>query len=145
MQVDWIDLKNCMVHVPGSAAVKNDMDWDVPFLEETGDYLRLWIEERECFEKYEDSALVWLTKYGNPYGSRSVNHHWRKLRDAAGIEVGGRYLPYYSIRHTQGTNMGEQIGDAGAAAQLRQKDQRSAKKYQHARMQQQVDALNNSR
>jgi hypothetical protein len=90
----------------------------------------LWLEDRECFEKYADVQNVWLTKYGNPYASHSVNYHWRKLRDAAGIEVGGRYLPYYSLRHTAGTNIGEQIGAAGAAGQLRQKDQR--RRVEHA-------------
>jgi len=145
MRVQWLDLSNCMVHIPAEHATKNEEDWDVPILEETADYLRLWFEERDCFKKYADSNRVWLTKYGNPYQSRSVNHHWQKIRDAAGIDTDGRNLPYYSLRHTQGTNVGEQIGAAGAAGQLRQKDKRSADKYLHARKERQRDALESTR
>jgi integrase len=145
VQVDWLDLENCTLHIPASAAVKNDENWDVPFLQDTADYLRLWLEERECFEKYDDRDRVWLTKYGNPYASHSVNYHWRKLREAAGIDLNGRYLPYYSLRHTAGTNMGEEIGEAGAAGQLRQLDKRSARKYTHARKEKQREALNKRR
>lgn len=145
LRVEWLDLDNQLLRVPRDGSVKNEEDWKVPMLEETAQYLELWLQERACREKYEGSDRVWLTKYGNPYSSWSVNYHWRRIRDVAEIETEGRNLPYYSLRHTQGTNMVEKAGMPSAGAQLRQKSMRSTEKYAHARTETQRDGLEETR
>jgi integrase len=145
IRVSWLDMDNELVRVPRRESVKNNEPWTCPMLRETADYLRLWIEERAGLEKYEGRELVWLTKFENPYSSWSVNYHWRKIRELAEIDAEHRNMPYYSLRHTQGTNITEEAGIANAGAQLRQRSTRSTEKYLHARQEKQKEALEKTR
>ena len=140
-KVSWIDLKNGMLRIPPEDAVKNKHQWNVGLRDRTAIILQNWLEERAQYERYDDSEHLWLTKYGNPYGSKSLNRRFRRLLDDAGIDRSNRNLSWYSIRHSLGREMVKEMGIGGAAAQLRHKSMRSTLRYVRPSAEERKDAL----
>lgn len=68
-KVSWIDTPKALLRIPPEDAVKNSKHWNVGLKERTAMLLENWIEEREAYDKYSDSELLWLTQYETPYGS----------------------------------------------------------------------------
>jgi integrase len=140
-KVSWIDLKNGMLRIPPEDAVKNKHQWNVGLRDRTVMILENWLKERTQYERYDDSEHLWLTRYGNPYGSKSLNRRFRKLLDDAGIDRSNRNLSWYSIRHSLGREMVKEMGIGGAAAQLRHKSMRSTLRYVRPSADERKDAL----
>lgn len=139
--VSWVDTQKGILRIPSEDAVKNNSRWEVGLRDRTVTLLENWAEERECYEKYDDSELLWLTKYGNPYATQSLNHWFQKLCDEAGIDRSNRDLSWYSIRHSVGRQMVKEMGVGAAAAQLRHKSMRSTLRYIRPSAEERKDAL----
>ena len=95
------------------------------------------------YDKYTDSDKLWLTKYGNPYGTEALNRLLRKLCEEAKIPVENRDVTWYSIRHSVGTYMARDNGLAAAQAQLRHKSERTTMRYDQAPVEDRKKTLNN--
>jgi hypothetical protein len=83
-----------------------------------------------------------LTKYGNPYGSQSLNRLLENLCEETGIPTKNRSLTWYSIRHSVGTKMSREHGPAAVQQQLRQKSESMAVRYDQAPVEDRQDAVN---
>jgi len=115
-KISWVDLDNGLLRIPPEDAVKNKNRWNVGLRDRTMHILEKWLKEREQYERYDDSELLWLTQYGNPYGSKSLNRRFQTLCDEAGIDQSNRKLTWYSIRHSVGRQIVKEMGIGGAAA-----------------------------
>lgn len=142
-KVSWVDTKKALLRIPPEDAVKNNKHWNVGLKQRTATPLENWIEERETYEKYDDSELLWLTKYSNPYGSKALNRRFRRLCDEARIDRRNRKLVWYSIRHSVGREMVKELGVGGAAAQLRHKSMNSTLRYIRPSAEERQDTLDN--
>ena len=140
-KVSWVDTKNGILRIPPHDAVKNSVHWYVTISDHTVQILENWIDERKQYEKYDDTELLWLTKYGNPYGTASLNPWFRKLCDEAGIDRSNRSLSWYSIWPSVGREMVKEMGIHGAAAQLRHKSMNSTLQYIRPTAEERKDAL----
>lgn len=140
-KVSWLDSDAGVLRIPAEDSVKNSASWTVSLRDRTVSILEKWIKERSCYEKYEDSELLWLTKYSNPYESNSLNPWFRKLCDEAGIDHKQRGLSWYSIRHSVGREMVREKGVGAAAEQLRHKSMNSTLRYIRASPEERKDAL----
>lgn len=98
--------------------------------------LENWIDAR-----YDDTELLWLTTYGNPYESNLLNKWFQKLCDEAGIDHENRNLSWYSIRHSVGREMVKEEGVGAAAEQLRHKLMNSTPRYIRASVEDRKDSL----
>lgn len=98
----WVDVENAALRIPEKDSSKNKDNWTVSLRRETAEYLARWIEEREMFDKYDDTDQLWLTRHGNPYGSSSLRVLLDNLCEIAGIE---RDISWYAFRHSTGTYM----------------------------------------
>lgn len=122
----WIDTENAMLRIPLREASKSFNNWSVPIREDTADYLALWLEEREMYEKYDDTDRLWLTRHDNPYRGSALRVLLDNLREIAGIE---RDFSWYAIRHSTGTYMARKEGLAAAQKQLRHLKEETTMKY----------------
>jgi len=111
--------------------------------ERTAEILKKWVVEREQYDQYEESDAVWLTKYGNPYGSEALNRLLRTLCDVAELDIGQRDVTRYSIRHSVGTYMAQDNGLAAAQAQLRHRSESTTMRYDQAPVEDRKDMLDN--
>jgi len=130
-KTSWLDLENGLFRIPKEESSKNTDNWTVSIGERTANILRKWIAERENYEKYRDTDALWLTKYDNPYSSKSLNDLLDNLREAAGIPE-RRDMSWYSIRHSVGTKMNEDQGPGAVQQQLRQRSYEMAVRYDQA-------------
>jgi integrase len=105
--------------IPREEATKNDQNWSPVLSNRTVTAVRNWLEERRSYDKYEDTDAMWLTKYGNPYESSSLNRILRNIMEEAAIEERGRNLSWYSIRHGVATTWANEVGIKDAQEQLR--------------------------
>jgi site-specific recombinase XerD len=53
---------------------------------DTAEYLAHWLEERELYEKYDDTDQLWLTRHGQPYQGSSLRYVLNAVKDEAGID-----------------------------------------------------------
>ena len=134
----WVDLENAALRIPLKDSSKNEDNWTVSLRQETAEHLGRWLEEREMYEKYDDTETLWLTRHGNPYGSSSLKVLLDNLRDIADIE---RELSWYAIRHSTGTYMSREEGLAAAQSQLRHKRVETTMKYDNVSIEDRRDAL----
>jgi len=139
----WLDLENGMLRIPKEDSTKNTDNWRVALSERTTNILRKWISERENYDKYRGVDKLWLTQYGNPYQSESLNRHLKKLCEQAGIPIENRDITWYSIRHSVGTKMSREQGTAAVQQQLRQKTQEMAVRYDQAPVTDRKDTVDN--
>ncbi len=139
--VQWVDLENQVLRIPKEESSKNVDNWVVAISERTAEGLRKWLDEREQYEKYEDSDKIWLTRRSNPYGSNSLAYLLRRICDHAGIDYENREMTWYTIRHSVGTQMSREESLGATQAQLRHKDERTTMRYDQAPVDDRRDAL----
>lgn len=134
----WVDIDNAALHIPADEASKGEDNWSVSLTRETAEYLARWLEEREMYEKYDDTDALWLTRHENPYSSSSLKHLLTQLREIAGID---RDLSWYAIRHSTGTYMAREEDLGAAASQLRHQTTETTMKYDNISIEDRRDAL----
>lgn len=138
----WVDIDNAVLRIPRGESSKNDGNWTVSLQDRTANALERWLAEREQYELYEDSDHLWLTRFGNPYGTSSLRQVLKQLFEIAGIPVENRKVSWYMIRHSVGTYMAREEGLAAARAQLRHKSVRTTARYDNAPPEDRRNALN---
>jgi len=84
---------------------KTGTDRRCPLWPETIAALKAAIKARQTPKRPEDSELVFVTKYGQGWGSSSLSSEIEKLREKAGIK--GKGKGFYALRHMFQT-VGEQ-------------------------------------
>lgn len=140
-RTSWVDTENDVLRIPREDSAKNDGNWTVSITERTSSALERWLNEREMYDRYEDTDTLWLTFRGNPYGSKSLGRLLRRLCEDAGIEVEDRSMSWYSIRHSVGTYMTKERDLAATKAQLRHKSAKTTMKYDQVPVEDRQDAL----
>jgi site-specific recombinase XerD len=138
----WVDSSNGVLRIPKDESSKNEGNWTVSLTERTATALSRWLEERELYDRYDDTEVLWLTSHGNPYGSSSLRRLLHRLCDHAGIETANRKMSWYTIRHSVGTYMTKERDLAAAKAQLRHKNPMTTMKYDQVPVEDRRDALN---
>lgn len=137
-QTYWVDVENSVLRIPEDESSKNEDNWTVSLRRETAEYLVRWLEERELYEKYEDTDHLWLTRHSNPYGGSSLRYVLDAVCDLADID---RDISWYAIRHSTGTYMAREEGLAAAQSQLRHRSIETTAKYDQAPVKDRRDAL----
>jgi len=137
----WVDVENAVLRIPKEDSSKNTGHWIVGLQDRTAETLGRWMEQRETDPKYDDTDKLWLTRFGNTYGSSSLRNVLRRLCDEAGIDYENRQMSWYSIRHSTGTYMTREEDLAAAQTQLRHKSPETTMKYDQAPVEDRQDAL----
>lgn len=138
----WVEVANRRLTIPAKDSVKNDGTWRVSLRDDTTKMLSKWLEERECYEKYDDTDLLWLTRESNPYQTNSLKSLLERLCEQAGIPTEHRKMSWYAIRHSVGTHMSNADDLKSAQSQLRHNSQYTTMKYDQAPEDRRRDALN---
>ncbi|PGF14515.1 integrase [Natrinema sp. CBA1119] len=136
----WVDVENAALRIPEDESSKNEDNWTVILRHETAEYLARWLEEREMYDKYNDTDQLWLTRHSNPYSSSSLTYLIDSLCEIAEID---RSLSWYAIRHSTGTYMAREEDLAAAKSQLRHKSVETTMKYDQAPIEDRRNALDN--
>lgn len=136
----WVDVENSVLRIPAKESSKNEDNWVVPIRQETAEYLGHWLQEREMYDKYDDTDALWLTRHGNPYSGSSLRVLLDNLCEIASIE---RDMSWYVIRHSVGTYMSREEGLAAAQSQLRHQSVETTMKYDNVSTEDRRDALDN--
>jgi integrase len=84
---------------------------------------------------------VWLTKFGNPYESNSLNTVLDGLLDEAGIDPRGRELSWYCIRHGSATMWANEHGLHVAKEQMRHNSIETTIGYVHSSVEERAKAM----
>lgn len=134
----WVDVDNATLRIPEDESSKNEDNWTISLRRETAKYLARWIEERELYEKYDDTDRLWLTRQSNPYSGSSLRYGLDAVCDLAEID---RDISWYAIRHSMGTYMAREEGLAAAQSQLRRRSIETRAKYDQAPVEDRRDAL----
>lgn len=108
----------------------------------TASALDRWTDERELYDKYNDTDALWLTRQANSYKSNSLGSILQRLCDIAEIPTEDRQMSWYTIRHSVGTYMSRKDGLAAAQAQLRHESPETTMKYDQVPVEDRRDALN---
>jgi len=140
--VRWVDVKNKVLRIPKEESSKNRDNWIVSITDRTAAALQRWLNERETYEKYDDSDALWLNRNGNRYQHYSLNRRFRDLCEVADIPTENRDLTFYSIRHSVATYMAREEGLAAAQSQLRHKSEQTTMRYDQTPIEDLRDALN---
>lgn len=133
-KTSWLELDRQRLVIPKADDVKTKQRdqrrrWTVALTERTTESLRRWIDQRACYEKYADTDALWLTRFGNPYGSSSLKKLVGSLCEIAGIDTRNRSVSWYSIRRGIVTEMVEESDLSTTAEQVRHVDIRSTARY----------------
>lgn len=133
-KLSWVDIDRQRLVIPKEDDVKTkrtdkQREWTVALTERTTAALERWLRQRACYEKYDDSEKLWLTRYGNPYQSSSLKKLVMKLTEIAGIDTSHRKVSWYSIRRGTVTEIVEESDLSTAAEQVRHVDIRSTARY----------------
>jgi len=137
----WVDIENAVLRIPKEQSSKNTGHWIVGLQDRTAETLDRWLEQRENDPTYDDTDKLWLTRFGNTYGSASLRKVLRRLCDQADIPYENRQMSWYSIRHSTGTYMTREEDLAAAQAQLRHKSPETTMKYDQAPVEDRQNAL----
>jgi integrase len=129
MNKDWINLQQNEINIPAKEAVKSTTSWTCEISSKSRNALENWLQERQSYDKYNDTDYLWLTKYGNQYGSGNLNRMLETLIDRAELEEGNRNLSYYSFRHGAASMWTEKEGLSKAAEQLRHASLKTTQGY----------------
>lgn len=138
----WVDTDNGVLRIPKEESSKNIGNWIVSLQSRTADVLERWLNEREAYELYDDTEKLWLTREGNPYGSRSLGYLLENLCDIGDISTESRKMSWYSIRHSTGTYLTREEDLAASQAQLRHQSPTTTMKYDQTPPEDRRDALN---
>lgn len=120
------------MNVPKEEATKSYENWSCGISQRTVDALEIWLDERDTYDKYNDCESAWLNRQGNPYNTNSLNRILRELIEGANIELNGRNLTWYSIRHGVATVWANEYGLQHAKEQLRHKKIETTIRYVHS-------------
>lgn len=142
-RTSWVDTENGALRIPRAESSKNAGNWTVGLTEWTSTALSLWLEQRQRMPCYADAEQVWLTRRGNPYGSKELGRLLRRLCDQAGISHEHRRMSWYAIRHSGGTYMTKERDLAAAQAQLRHRSPETTMQYEDVPVEDRRDALEN--
>ena len=137
----WVDIENAVLRIPKEQSSKNEGHWIVGLQERTAETLDRWLDQRKTESKYADTDKIWLTRFGNTYGSASLRNILHRLCEEAGIDYENRSMSWYSIRHSTGTYMTREEDLAAAQAQLRHKSPETTMKYDQAPVEDRQNAL----
>lgn len=140
-RIQWVDTANNVLRIPPEDATKGNDAWTVPLRSQTTQSLQQWLDERQCYEKYEDTDQLWLTRESNPYQSTALNRILMKLCDIAEIDTEHRDLSWYAIRHSVGSLMTDQRDLEAARVQLRHQSRTTTMKYDGVSKEDRRDAL----
>lgn len=140
-RTSWVDVDNTILRIPREDSAKNEGNWKVSLMDKTANALERWLKERREQEKYTDTDRLWLTKFGNGYGSNELGRLLQKLCDDANIPHEDRSMSFYAIRHSTGTYMTKQRDLAATKAQLRHKDVKTTMKYDRVPVEDRKEAL----
>ena len=138
---EWVDVENMLLRIPRDESSKNQDNWRVSLTSRTATALDHWLTERGETAMYDDPAELWLTREATAYGSRSLSRLLKRLCEDAGIEMGGRSMTWYSIRHSVGTYMTAERDLKAAKDQLRHKSAKTTMKYDQVPVEDRRDAL----
>lgn len=139
--IGWVDIPNEVLRIPKEESSKGNENWVVSLQSRTTELLRRWVEEREQYEKYEETDTLWLTRKSNPYSSPSLLYLLDRLCEIAGIDTRNRSMSWYALRHSTGTYMTREEDLAAAQAQLRHKSEQTTMRYDQAPVEDRRDAL----
>lgn len=143
-KVEWCDTQNARLLIPREDDSKGENEnWSVVLNNDTNEILKNWLQERQTYEKYDESNRIWLTREGQHYSSRTCNYLFEKLLEQADILTHRRDLTWYSMRHSTGTYMTNEMDLKGAAQQLRHSDTSTTERYNHPDEDEQRNALDN--
>jgi len=140
-RTSWVDVDNAVLRIPRGESSKNDGNWTVSLQHRTAKALERWLDEREQYERYNETDHLWVTRFGNPYDTSSLRQVLDRLFKIAGIPTDNRKVSWYIIRHSVGTYMAREEGLAAARAQLRHKSVRTTARYDNAPPEDRRDAL----
>jgi site-specific recombinase XerD len=140
-KVSWVDADNNVLRIPPEDATKSDDAWTVAIRPQTAQSLDRWIAERDCYDKYDGTDRLWLTRESNPYGSTSLNRLLENLCETAQIDTTHRDLSWYSIRHSVGTHLTDERDLEAARVQLRHQSRTTTMKYDSVSTEDRRDAL----
>lgn len=121
METGMFNLEHNQLIIPKEKATKAKQRWECGLSDRTSRTVARWLDERQAYDKYDGTDAMWLTKYGNPYTSTSLNRLLDRLMEEADIDQSGRTLSFYSIRHGVATAWCEEKGVYKAKQQLRHK------------------------
>ena len=128
----WLNLSDHQLTIPKDESSKGDSMWEPALSSRSVRALDHWLKERDSLEKYDGRDEIWLTKYGNPYESGSLNRILDKLLSESGIAPRNRDLTWYSIRRGVATVWANEEGIHNAKEQLRHKDIETTERYVHS-------------
>lgn len=128
-RTSWLRLNNQEVVIPKEDSSKGNDPWECVLSTRSVRALENWIDERDGYEKYDDSDTIWLTKYGNGYESWSLNALMETLLDLTDIKPRNRQLTWYSIRRGSATMWADRVDLNEARVQLRHKKLETTKRY----------------
>lgn len=139
--VGWVDTENGVLRIPKEESSKNEDNWIVSMQDRTAKILERWLIQRNQFEEYDDTDVLWLTREGNPYGSSSLRYLLKRLCEVANIPTENRKMSWYAIRHSVGTYMTREEDLAAAQTQLRHKSPETTMRYDQTPVEDRRDAL----
>ena len=115
----WVDLDNGELRIPAKESAKNRENWNPVLTQKTQQILGRWLQERENYDKYDDTDRLWLTREANPYQTSALKYLLTRLAEEAGMETENRSFHWYMIRHSTGTYTTHEISGRAAVAQIR--------------------------
>jgi len=139
MKKSWLSLSQNQISIPAEGSTKNEEAWHCEISSKSKTALKHWLQERQSYHKYDDTDILWLTKYGNQYGAGSLNRVLQKLIERVGINTENRKISYYSFRHGAASIWTENEGIAKAAQQLRHSNLETTRQYLRANTQSNVN------
>jgi integrase len=128
-KASWFDLDREMMVVPAKDATKNKEFWNCTLSSKSVNAVSNWLDEREKYDEYRDESAMWLTRYSNTYGCKSLNRILNDLMDLAEVSQRTRNLSWYSFRHGAATAWINKHGLSKAKNQLRHKSIKTTEKY----------------
>lgn len=140
-KVYWVDVENRLLRIPKEESSKNVDNWSVALTDRTGAALEKWLAERDQYGRYDETDALWVTREGNPYGKQSLRRLLHRLCDVADIDIDGRQMSWYTIRHSVGTYLTREEDLAAAKAQLRHRSAQTTMKYDQVPVEDRQDAL----
>ncbi len=120
------------MQVPKDQATKNEEYWECGLSDSSVSAVRRWRKERQSYEDYQGTDVMWLNRKNNPYSSGPLNTILDKLIEQAEINLNGRNLTWYSLRHGVASHWAVEKGLYKAKKQLRHKDIETTLGYTHS-------------
>jgi integrase len=127
--------------IPKEESSKNTNNWRPSLSRRSARAIQRWLEERDALDRYADTDAVWLTKFGNPYASSSLNTVLNALLEDSNIDPRGRELSWYCIRHGSATMWANEHGLHTAKEQMRHNSIETTIGYVHSSVEDRAKAV----